>query len=437
MSHGPRLHRRGLLKAGTALALPWLLGRCGLPENEEGLRPDPDGILDLPEGFRYHLLERRGDPMSDGFRVPGQPDGMGCFAGPPGSNTLVLMRNHELEPGQDTLSPYTGARGRPTQAYRPGDNSPGGVSRVVVDATSFARVSSNLVLVGSSRNCAGGASPWGWLTCEESVTEGHGYVFLCDPLADSVQDAVRIPALGKMNHEAAVVDPTSFITYLTEDRGDGCFYRFVPESPGERLGPESRGRLQALRIEAEPRRDMNVGVEPGATFLADWVDLPRPGAEDDSLRAQGAERGAALFRRGEGIFFHEGSVYFCATTGGPESGGQLWRYTPSGLQGGTLRLLAQSRDRSVLDMPDNLCVAPWGDVVLAEDGADLRWPDEHLRILTPSGQVKNLARNAMGAGELAGVCLSPDGQALFVNMQGDGITLVITGPFQRYTGTGL
>lgn len=437
MSHGPRLHRRGLLKAGTALALPFLLGRCGVPENDEGLRPDPDGILDLPEGFRYRLLERRGDRMSDGFRVPGQPDGMGCFAGPPGSNTLVLMRNHELEPGQDAMSPYTVAQGRPAQAYRPGDNSPGGVSRVVVDATSFARVSSNLVLVGSSRNCAGGASPWGWLTCEETITEGHGYVFLCDPTADSVQDAVRIPALGKMNHEAAVVDPTSFITYLTEDRADGCFYRFVPENPGERLGLESRGRLQALRIEAEPRRDMNAGVEPGATFLVDWVDLPRPGAEDDSLRAQGTERGAALFRRGEGIFFHQGSIYFTATTGGPESGGQIWRYAPAGLQGGTLELLAQSRDRGVLDMPDNLCVAPWGDVVMAEDGSDLRWPDEHLRILTPSGQVKNLARNAMTRGEFAGVCLSPDGRALFVNMQSDGVTLVITGPFQEYTGTGL
>jgi len=35
------------------------------------------------------------------------------------------------------------------------------------------------------------------------------------------------------------------------------------------------------------------------------------------------------------------------------------------------------------------------------------------------------------------VCLSPDGRALFVNMQGDGMTLVITGPFQQYTGTGL
>jgi secreted PhoX family phosphatase len=437
MSSRPLLSRRTLLRAGASLALPFALGRCRQPESTEGLRPDPAGVLDLPEGFSYRILERRGDPMDDGFRVPGQPDGMGCFAGPAGSNTLVLMRNHELEPGQDALGPY--AEGQwPAVAFRPEDRSPGGVTRMVVDASTFTRLSSNLVLAGSMRNCAGGTSPWGWLSCEETLAEGHGYVFLCDPAASSVQAPVPIPALGRMNHEAAVVDPESFVTYLTEDRDDSCFYRFVPEAPGARLGPESRGQLQALRIESTARRDMNTQVKRGDTFLVDWVDLPTPGAQDDSLRQQGAERGAALFRRGEGLFFHGGAVLFCATTGGPEDGGQIWRYQPSGLQGGTLELLAQAEDRGRLDMPDNLCVAPWGDVVMAEDGDNVLWPNELLRILTPSGEVRNLARNALGsAGEFAGVCFSPDGRALFANMQSDGLTLVITGPFQEYTGTAL
>ncbi len=429
------LHRRTLLRAGASLALPFALGRCNLPESTEGLRPDPAGILELPEGFSYRVLERRGDPMDDGFRVPGQPDGMGCFAGPPGSNTLVLMRNHELEPGQDALGPYTEVP-PPSLAYRSEDRSPGGVTRVVLDATTFTRLSSNLVLAGSVRNCAGGTSPWGWLSCEETLAEGHGYVFLCDPSASSVRAPVPIPALGRMNHEAAVVDPETFVTYLTEDRGDSCFYRFVPEAPGVRLGLESRGRLQALRIETTPRRDMNTRVKRGDTFQVDWVDLPRPDAEDDSLRQQGAERGAALFRRGEGLFVHGGAILFCATTGGPEAGGQLWRYRPSGSQGGTLELLAQAEDRGRLDMPDNICVAPWGDMVMAEDGDDPRRPDEFLRILTPSGEVRNLARNALRqGGEFAGVCFSPDGSALFANLQSDGLTVVITGPFQRYTGT--
>ncbi|MDY7229523.1 alkaline phosphatase PhoX [Hyalangium rubrum] len=432
------LRRRTLLRAGASLALPFLLGRCAPSESTEGLTPDPASLLDLPEGFSYRVLERQGDPMDDGFRVPGKPDGMGCFAGPPGSNTLVLMRNHELEPGQDALGPYSEGQPPPSPAYRPEDLSPGGVTRVVLDASTLTRLSSNLVLTGSMRNCAGGTSPWGWLSCEESLSPGHGYVFLCDPSASSLRAPVPLPCLGKMNHEAAVVDPETFVTYLTEDRDDSCFYRFVPETPGVRLSPESRGRLQALRIEAELRRDMNAQVKTGDTFPVEWVDLPKPNAEDDSLRQQGAEQGAALFRRGEGLFFHGGAVLFCATTGGPKAGGQIWRYRPTGPQGGTLELMAQAAERGRLDMPDNICVAPWGGVVMAEDGDNPRWPDEFLRVLSPSGTVRNLARNALGSsGEFAGVCFSPDGRALFVNMQSNGLTLAITGPFQEYTSTAL
>ena len=33
----------------------------------------------------------------------------------------------------------------------------------------------------------------------------------------------------------------------------------------------------------------------------------------------------------------------------------------------SLELLAQSTDRSRLYMPDNITVAPWGDIVMAED----------------------------------------------------------------------
>jgi uncharacterized protein len=83
----------------------------------------------------------------------------------------------------------------------------------------------------------------------------------------------------------------------------------------------------------------------------------------------------------------------------------------------------------VLDMPDNITVAPWGDVYMAEDN-DGR-SSHHLRVLTPAGAIADLARNAASDRELAGVCFSPDARALFVNLQHDGITLVITGPFPR------
>ncbi|MHC8733809.1 alkaline phosphatase PhoX, partial [Arenicellales bacterium IMCC56312] len=36
--------------------------------------------------------------------------------------------------------------------------------------------STNFILTGTSRNCSGGASPYGWLSCEETEEDGHGYV---------------------------------------------------------------------------------------------------------------------------------------------------------------------------------------------------------------------------------------------------------------------
>ena len=64
----------------------------------------------------------------------------------------------------------------PAEAYDP--EGTGGVTRVVLDAKSLELVSSNLVLAGTYWNCAGGLSPWGWLSCEETLSTGHGYVFV-------------------------------------------------------------------------------------------------------------------------------------------------------------------------------------------------------------------------------------------------------------------
>src|SRR5690606_39034725 len=63
------------------------------------LRPDPAGLIDLPEGFSYRVLSKLGDAMSDGFTVPDAADGMGCFD--LGGGKIALVRNHELVPGKD------------------------------------------------------------------------------------------------------------------------------------------------------------------------------------------------------------------------------------------------------------------------------------------------------------------------------------------------
>ena len=418
------MERRSFLRGAAALvgasALPLLFSRKAWAGGYGALVPDPRGIVDLPAGFSYKILERRNDPMTDGYRVPGRPDGMACFPGPGG--TLVLMRNHENGAGERKYGPYGAGQAPPPEAYDPA--AMGGVTRLVVDATRFDRISSNLVLIGTARNCAGGVSPWGWLTCEENADPRHGYVFLCRTDAETVQPPRRITGYGRFYHEAATVDPSTRIAYLTEDRSDGCLYRFVPSSVADPFV----GKLQALAVIGRDGFEASSDMAPGVPVPITWVDLADPDSAGDTLREEAQSKGAATISRGEGIWFHEGMVSVCSTNGGPVSGGQILQLTTGASP--SLALAAQSTDRDVLDMPDNITVAPWGEIVMAEDNGR----SVHIRGMTPAGQVYDLARNAVSDSEFCGVCFSPDGKAMFVNIQEDGLTLVITGPFGRWAG---
>ncbi len=79
-----------------------------------------------------------------------------------------------------------------------------------------------------------------------------------------------LTAMGRYRHEAAAVDPKTGIVYLTEDRDDCLFYRFLPDAAG-RTG--KGGRLQALAFaNGDTRR------QTAATGLA-WSSRrarPRP-----------------------------------------------------------------------------------------------------------------------------------------------------------------
>jgi uncharacterized protein len=383
------------------------------------LLPDPNGVLDLPRGFSYRVVQRSGDTMSDGYVVPGSFDGMGCFEGARG--TLVLMRNHE-----NGWVPGTGPQklGQPPPAEAYDADAHGCVTRAVLQGTSLAVVESNLVLAGTVRNCAGGPSPWGWLSCEETTDAGHGYVFLCRTDARRVAKPERIPAYGRYRHEAACVDPDTRVAYLTEDKDDACLYRFVP---ADRSTPFD-GKLQALAATDRARLDTSTGLTVGDAFDVEWVDVDTPDSKDDDVRHQARARGAALVKRGEGIWLDRGRVFFSSTTGGPEEAGQIFELAIAG-DGGKdrLSLLAQSTSTDELDMPDNLTVSPWGEIFLAEDSP---FGDQYLRVLSPDGKVSDFARNAGSQSELAGVCFSPGGDTLFVNVYLDGLTIAIRGPFR-------
>lgn len=411
---------------------------------------DPDGVFNLPKDFSYKIISRSGAPMDDGFVSPGKNDAMAAFEGPDGK--VIVVRNHEVT-GKDLENGPFGKTNElldklpPAQIYDRGNGkkpSLGGTTTFVFNEDTQEIEYEYLSLAGTIRNCAGGPTPWNsWLTCEETFEsreaggneQNHGYVFEVPASATAMlAEPVPLKAMGRFNHEAVAVDPDSGFVYLTEDRGDGLIYRFIPHEPGNmRAG----GRLQALCVEGHPAFDTRnwetQTIRVGEPVAAEWIDLQDTDPEEDDLRLRGFAQGAARFARGEGMWYGNNEVYFACTNGGKAKQGQVFRYIPGAdeKQGetnssGQLELFAEPNDRKILRACDNLTVAPWGDVVLCEDNSRPR-----IIGITPKGEIYHLGLNTGYESELAGVCFSPSGKTLFVNIQHEGLTLAITGPWQR------
>lgn len=455
------ISRRNFAKAGFASLAFLGCSRLAMAEQVSGtayrsevpgygpLRADKAGFFDLPEGFSYTVISSFGQEMADGFVVPDNFDGMGCLPLPNGK--LALIRNHELSPASASRS---AAAGDPTREQRLlggkfyGRNSlgavlPGGTTTVIYDTKTGSLDRQFLSLAGTLANCAGGVTSWGsWLTCEETVVaapdveRSHGWVFEIPATATGCVAPVPLKAMGRFRHEAVAIDPASGIAYLTEDREDGLFYRFIPNKPGHLA---EGGRLQALAI-ADGRNDTRnwrstdfAAQEP---CTVRWIDLDDVESPKDDLRQRGHAAGAALFARGEGIHLGvnkdgKSEFYFTCTSGGKQGLGQIFRYTPGNRDGGNLDLFVESRDADLLDYGDNLTVAPNGHLIVCEDRTGNKI--NYLRGVTPDGKIYTLARLNADT-ELAGVCFSPDGEVMFVNAYSPGKTLAIRGPWRSFIG---
>jgi secreted PhoX family phosphatase len=416
---------------------------------------DPGGILDLPEGFSYRIISRWGEEMTDGFLVPGLHDGMAAFDG--GAGRVVLVRNHEVGIDSDpNLGPF-GPSSERLSRLDPGllhdrgrDGGPplGGTTNVVYDPASGEVIRHFLSLAGTGRNCAGGKTPWNtWITCEEWTQRAnercaadHGWCFEV-PASSRVNLVAARPlkAMGRFNHEAITVSPDGRCVYLTEDRNDGVLYRFVPHQPG-RLA--EGGRLQAMVIRDQPSLDTRNWIDPaterpavttGTKLEVSWIDLEDVEAPEDDLRFRAFDAGAARFARGEGIWTGHDSIHFACTTGGASRIGQIFCYRPSPAEGtseeaenpGTLELFVESQTGGILKNADNLTIAPSGDLFVSEDSL---LGDGVVRI-RPDGRLDRFAMNRVSLSEIAGVCFSPDGSTLFANIQQEGLTLAIQGPW--------
>jgi uncharacterized protein len=404
--------------------------------------------LELPEGFTAKIISRWGDKMSDGFLVPGRADGMAAFAI---GKKVVLIRNHENNPQPTKYSAFGESmdlfpKVNKDQLFDFGyGKTPGlgGTTTLVYDERKQIVEEQFLSLAGTYRNCAGGPTPWNsWITCEEDTTakgeiaeQFHGYNFEVPAANRKITTPVPLKEMGRFNHEAVCVDPASGIVYQTEDAHDGLIYRFIPHVNG-RLA--KGGTLQALAIKGEQRFDTRNWSErrmnPGDTLATEWITVTDVDGSVDDLRLRGFAQGAAVFARGEGMWFGRNEVFFACTNGGTKKSGQVFRYVPSPAEGktgeastpGKLTLFAEPNDTNILKYCDNLTVSPWGDVVLVEDSTDA-----YIRGITPVGKIYNIGRNIGSKSELAGICFSPSGKTMFVNIQDQGLTFAITGPWDK------
>tara|TARA_X000001036_G_scaffold42743_1_gene34241 strand:+ start:647 stop:2032 length:1386 start_codon:yes stop_codon:yes gene_type:complete len=439
---------------GNALANTSTINHLLDQKYKKGYGPlikDPKGILDLPKGFSYSVFSKYNEKMDDGLLVPAAHDGMAVFNGSNGN--LIIIRNHELG-GESHLrgGPFGPNLELLSKAdkrfiYDLGNNgipAQGGTTTIIYDPIRKKVVRQFLSLAGTMINCCGGPTPWqSWISCEETETQAgeewkkdHGYNFEV-PVSETPKLTKPVPlkSMGRFSHEAVAIDPDTGIAYQTEDEGNGLIYRFIPNMNGKF---HKGGVLQALcfksKYSMDTRNWSESNIELKKSYDVEWVTLNDVESPENDLRLRGAKNGAAIFARGEGMWFDNGKIYFTCTSGGKKKLGQLYVYTPSTYEGsrnenddpGKLELLVEPVDSEIMDMCDNITVAPWGDMIICEDGKGT----DYLLGIHPDGTIYKLAKNALNDKEFAGGVFSPDGSILFVNIQLPGMTLAITGPWQ-------
>ncbi|MEQ6886108.1 alkaline phosphatase PhoX [Salicola sp. Rm-C-2C1-2] len=325
----------------------------------------------IPSGTRIREVARSGSapvPGSDYHWHP-VPDGGATFATEDGG--WIYVSNSEVR------APEQGGVGA-LRFSQDGD---------VIDAYG--------ICSGTQANCAGGPTPWRtWLTCEEYE---QGQVFECDPMGQ--QEATVRPALGTFKHEAVAVDPVNGYLFLTEDEPDGLLYRFTPVHWPEGDKPDlSEGVLEALIAESDPSRE---------EVVVRWEPVPDPLFQGDTPTRRQLGN-ATRFDGGEGIWYHEDRIFF-ATKGD----NRVWLLEP-----GSDRLQVVydgqrgSLDPTIADV-DNVTVSQRGEVIVAEDGPEMR-----LVVLGPD-MIATPVVDFVGHrdSEICGPAFSPDGNRLYFSSQ--------------------